>query len=124
MSTGLINHSLRYSDLPCDFRINARVISCSRDRFWLFSGERLQHFAVVPWLDADIFYGNEHIYELYVYIFITFKLTLINQQLVIFISLYIKSNQTLFSNLYKYKHVIHDEIYILEKSMEKKLNNL
>ena len=24
----------------------------------------------------------------------------------------IKSNQTLFSNLYKYKHVIHDEIYI------------
>ena len=26
------------------------------------------------------------------------------------------SNQTLFSNLYKYKHVIHDEIYILEKS--------
>ena len=35
-----------------------------------------------------------------------------------------KSNQTLFSNLYKYKHVIHDEIYILEKGMEKKLNNL
>ena len=35
-----------------------------------------------------------------------------------------KSNQTLFSNLYKYKHVIHDEIYILEKRMEKKLNNL
>ena len=33
----------------------------------------------------------------------------------------IKSNQTLFSNLYKYKHVIHDEIYILEKRMEKKL---
>ena len=35
-----------------------------------------------------------------------------------------KSNQTLFSNLYQYKHVIHDEIYILEKRMEKKLNNL
>ena len=35
-----------------------------------------------------------------------------------------KSNQTLFSNLYKYKHVIHDEIYILEKRMEKNLNNL
>ena len=33
----------------------------------------------------------------------------------------LKSNQTLFSNLYKYKHVIHDEIYILEKRMEKKL---
>ena len=31
------------------------------------------------------------------------------------------SNQTVFSNLYKYKHVIHDEIYILEKRMEKKL---
>ena len=28
-----------------------------------------------------------------------------------------KSNQTLFSNLYKYKHVIHDEIYILEKTL-------
>ena len=27
----------------------------------------------------------------------------------------IKSNQALFSNLYKYKHVIHDEIYIFEK---------
>ena len=36
----------------------------------------------------------------------------------------IKSNQTLFSDLYKYKHVIHYEIYILEKRMEKKLNNL
>ena len=36
----------------------------------------------------------------------------------------IKSNQTLFSNLYTYKHVIHDETYILEKRMEKKLNNL
>ena len=35
-----------------------------------------------------------------------------------------QSNQTLFSNLYKYKHVIHVEIYILEKRMEKKLNNL
>ena len=35
-----------------------------------------------------------------------------------------KLNQTLFSNLYPYKHVIHDEIYILGKRMEKKLNNL
>ena len=38
-----------------------------------------------------------------------------------YIYMCIKSNQTLFSNLYKYKHVIHDEIYILEKRMEKKL---
>ena len=35
-----------------------------------------------------------------------------------------KSNQALFSNLYPYKHVMHDEIYILGKRMEKKLNNL
>ena len=35
-----------------------------------------------------------------------------------------KSNQTLFSNLYTDKHVIHDEMFILVKSMEKKLNNL
>ena len=39
---------------------------------------------------------------------------------------YVLSNQIklYFSNLYTYKHVIHDEIYILEKRMEKKLNNL
>ena len=35
----------------------------------------------------------------------------------------IRSNPTLFSNLYTYKHVVHDEIYILQKRMEKKLNN-
>ena len=34
----------------------------------------------------------------------------------------IKSN--FIFQLYTYKHVIHDEIYILEKRMEKKLNNL
>ena len=35
-----------------------------------------------------------------------------------------KSNQALFSNLCPYKHVIHDEIYMLEKRMKKKLDNL
>ena len=47
--------------LPCDFRISVRVISCSRECLWLFSGERLQHLAVVPWLDADIFHDNIYI---------------------------------------------------------------
>ena len=34
--------------LPCDFRISVRVISCSRECLWLFSGGTHQHFAVVP----------------------------------------------------------------------------